>query len=302
MPTRKKSGGSGRTCSRCGHTKNPSGYCPTCYQLKKASSSSCTATRAVATYTTGQRCSTCGHTKNPSGYCPTCYQLKKASSSSCAATRAVATYTTGQRCSTCGHTKNPSGYCPTCYQLKKASSSSCAATTDTTGQRCSTCGHTKNPSGYCPTCYLRKKQDEIPITLTSIVSLTDGRLLGVHERRDGTGYYESNGRETNDQEAVSEASVTSPTHSTKEYSTTPRRRADESGYISDPDGDSLPPSGQMTASPVKKTAPPSEITLRASSSPVSMTKSTQVPHFVSTIHVVLYVVVGRMYIQACVYH
>ncbi len=258
MPTRKKSGGSGRTCSRCGHTKNPSGYCPTCYQLKKASSSSCTATRTVATYTTGQRCSRCGHTKNPSGYCPTCYQLKKASSSSCAAMRAVAT--------------------------------------DTTGQRCSTCGHTKNPSGYCPTCYLRKKQDERPITLTSIVSLTDGRLLGLHERRDGTGYYESNG---NDQEAVSEASVTSPTRSIKEYSTTPRRRADESGYISDPDGDSLAPSGQMTASPVMKTAPPSEITLRASSSPVSMTKSTQVPHFVSTIHVhvVLYVVVGRMYIQ-----
>ncbi len=22
-------------CSKCGHTKNPSGYCPTCYQIKK---------------------------------------------------------------------------------------------------------------------------------------------------------------------------------------------------------------------------------------------------------------------------
>lgn len=40
MPRKQASHSSASTCSKCGCTKNPSGYCPTCYQIKRYGSAS----------------------------------------------------------------------------------------------------------------------------------------------------------------------------------------------------------------------------------------------------------------------
>lgn len=212
-----RKGSKGSICSRCGCTKNPSGYCPTCYQIKKSSSStpSYTYTRAAtvkpraATVQPKGICSKCGHNKNPSGYCPTCYQIKKSNTSEPSSLNyfTTAKAPSPRTCSQCGCAKNPSGYCPTCYQLKKKKQSTPVAkiSTDKAAHMiCSKCGYAKNPSGYCPTCYQIKKQEKEECAAYTVSLAEDFVQVSTPiERVNESGYISSNSSPTKESTTAS---------------------------------------------------------------------------------------------------
>ncbi len=244
MP-RKGSTGARSICSKCGNSKNPSGYCPTCYQLKKSTFSTPAYTSTVQQR--GNTCSKCGFIKNPSGYCPTCYRIKKNN-----AYQPTSGYTFSTKdscvaaatCSKCGCIKNSSGDCPTCYQLKKKTqsknqSSTPVAKTASTSIKatCSKCGYEKNSSGYCPTCYQRKKQEREEYAVYETNLADDFIIVGPPQE-------ESTRASLNEDFLLASIPI---------KKTTPITRENESGYITSEFEDSLL---STNSSPERKTASP----------------------------------------------